>query len=73
MIIIKNADIYNQIRTEEIINLTIFTIAMIAYVGYFSVLRFKRESFERKQFEKISILTETDTFELAQELKNTIL
>ena len=47
----------NAIKIESIINLAFFTCAMIAYVGYFSVLRFKREKFEREQFEKISILT----------------
>ena len=45
---------------------------MITYVAYFTALRFKRESKERDEFEKIRNLTLEDAFELAAEMKEQI-
>jgi len=55
----------------EVINLICFVTAMIVYVSYFTILRFKREEFEKEQYEKIINLNFGDKV-LAIEMREVI-
>ena len=57
-ILINDAERKNVFLVTQLLLLVAFSIGMIAYVGYFSVLKFKRIANEKKEFEKISNLTE---------------
>ena len=55
----------------EVFNLIGFVTAMIIYVSYFTILRFKREQFEKEQYEKIINLNFGDKV-LAHEMRDII-
>ena len=56
-ILINDAERENNFEETQLL-LFAFSIAMIAYVSYFSVLKFKRINKEKNEFEKIRNLTE---------------
>ena len=58
-------------KFTEILNLIGFVTAMIIYVSYFTILRFKREAFEQEQYEKIINLNFGDKV-LAHEMRDII-
>ena len=58
-------------KLYEVFNLIGFVTAMIMYVSYFTILRFKREKLEKEQFNKIMNLNFGDKV-LAHEMRDII-
>ena len=72
VVLIGDASSRSMRAVETTIVIIFFTSCMIAYVAYFTVLRFKREAEEKKEFNKIRNLTLDDALELAQDMKDII-